>query len=156
MATTSGGGTFGARVVLDPVKLAEVLRGPNGPVTRHLIVLGEKVKVKAKEECPVYEPPDSYTASHRARRPGTLRDSIVKRVVQGPTGVTVLVGSDDPVSLWVHEGTEPHIIAASRKPRLVFFWKRVDAVVSFKFVNHPGTQPNRFLIRALDVIRGLI
>jgi hypothetical protein len=155
MATTSAAGTFGARVVLNPVKLAEVLRGPNGPVTRHLIVLGEKVKIKAIQECPVYVPPDPYTAAHRQRRPGTLRDSIVKRVVEGPLGVTILVGSDDPVSLWVHEGTVAHTITARLKPLLVFFSKRANGVIRVKSVNHPGTQPNRFLIRALEVIRGL-
>lgn len=80
------GGTFGTYVIIDPRKLAEVLRGPHGPVTRYLIDVGEKVKQEAIQECPVYDPPDAYSAAHRERRPGTLRDSIVKRVTTSSTG----------------------------------------------------------------------
>jgi hypothetical protein len=137
--------------------MAELLRGPNGPVTRRLIEDAELVKVRAKEECPVYAPPDAYTAANRKRRPGTLRDSIVKRIVQSGTGVTALVGSDDPVSLWVHEGTVPHTITARNKPMLVFYWPNGPdgaRVYRMRSVSHPGSPPNRFLIRALAVLRG--
>lgn len=154
MPRSSSPGTFGSYVVIDPRKLAELLRGPNGPVIRYLIDVGEKVKQEAIQECPVFDPPDAYTQANRERRPGTLRDSIVKRVVSSAEhGVTILVGSDDPVSLWVHEGTVPHVIAARRAPMLVFYWKRLGRVVRFLAVNHPGTKPNRFLIRALTTVR---
>lgn len=154
MASTSSAGTFGVRVVMNPTKLAELLRGPGGPVVRRLIEDAELVKIKAKEECPVFVPPDAYTASHRQRPPGQLRNSIVKRIVTSPSGPSALVGSDDPVSLWVHEGTVPHTITARRAPMLVFFSKRYDRLIRIKSVQHPGTKPNRFLIRALAVLRG--
>lgn len=157
MASSSG--TFGSYVVIDGKKMAELLRGPQGPVVRRLLEDAELVKIAAKEECPVYVPPDAYSAENRARTPGTLRDSIVKRITSAPGGgITALVGSDDPVSLWVHEGTQPHTISARLKPRLVFFWPNGPdgaRVYSFKSVQHPGTQPNRFLTRALArVMRG--
>lgn len=148
------GGSFGGRVVIDPVKLAELMRSPQGPVVRMLMEDGEKVKREAQRLVGVYDPPDAYSAANRKRRPGTLRDSIVKRLVADPvTGVAVLVGSEDPIALWHHEGTHPHVIAARRKPMLVFFWRKVGRVVSFRQVNHPGTRPNRFLLNALRVIR---
>lgn len=153
MAMPQLGGTFGSYVVIDPVKLAEVLRGPNGPVVRDLIEAGELVKREAQRLVGVYRPPDAYSAAHRKRRPGTLRDSIVKRVVDVDGGPGVLVGSEDPIALWHHEGTVPHIIRARRAPLLVFFWPRVGRVVAFPRVNHPGTQPNRFLTNALAVLR---
>jgi len=156
VASTSG--TFGVRVVMDPKGLADLLRGPNGPVYRRLIQDGELVKQRAKQECPVFTSPDPYTMSHRDRAPGTLKNSIVKRVVVDTDGgPAVLVGSEDKVALWVHEGTVPHPIVARKAPRLVFYWPkgpRGAGVYSFLRVNHPGTQPNRFLIRALTVLRG--
>jgi hypothetical protein len=144
----------GYRVIVDPQKLAEILRSPNGPVMRSMIESGELVKQEARRLVGVYQP-DAYSAANRKRRPGTLRDSIVKRVLVGPGGQPeVHVGSDDKIALWHHEGTVPHTIRPRSKPLLVFFWPRVGHVVSFKSVNHPGTQPNRFLTKALAVLRG--
>lgn len=145
----------GYRIAIDPQKLAEILRSPNGPVMRRMIEDGELVKREARRLVGVYQPPDAYSAANRRRRPGTLRDSITKRVVAGPGGQPVVeVGSDDKIALLHHEGTVPHTIRPRNKPLLVFYWRRVGAVVAFKAVNHPGTQPNRFLTKALAVLRG--
>lgn len=142
------------RVVVDPAKLAEVLRSPQGPVMRRMIQDGELVKREAQRLVGVYRPPDAYSAANRRRRPGTLRDSITKRVVATGRGPVVEVGSDDKIALLHHEGTVPHVIRARRRPYLVFFWRRVGSVVRMRQVNHPGTQPNRFLTNALRVLRG--
>lgn len=146
-------GTFGTYVTIDPRKLADYMRSTNGPVMREMLEKGEKVKREAQRLVGVYQPPDAYSAANRQRRPGTLRDSIVKRIADVNGDPAVIVGSDDPIALWHHEGTQPHTIAARRKPRLVFYWPRVGHVVSFRRVNHPGTQPNRFLTNALRVLR---
>jgi len=144
----------GYRIAIDPQKVAELLRSPNGPVMRRMIEDGEAVKREAQRLVGVYRPPDAYSAATRRRRPGTLRDSITKRVVAGPGGRPVVeVGSDDKIALMHHEGTVPHTIRPRNKPLLVFFWRRVGHVVSFRSVNHPGTQPNRFLTNALRVLR---
>lgn len=148
-------GTFGTYVNIDPVKLAEFMRSPNGPVIRDLIERGERVKIEAQRLVGVYEPPDDYSASHRERRPGTLRDSIVKRVADVDGQPAVIVGSDDSIALWHHEGTQPHTITPKRASALVFFWPKVGHVVRLLSVNHPGTKPNRFLTNALNVLRGL-
>lgn len=133
------------RVVMDPAKLAEVLRGPNGPVMRRLIEDGEFVKDRARSYVRVHQP---VPQERRKRRSGTLRDSIVKRI-RGE-GV-VEVGSEDPIALIEHEGTEPHTITGN--PLLVFWWGKVGRVVAFPKVNHPGTTGSKYLTRALADLR---
>lgn len=153
-------GSFGEYVVIDPQKLADYMRSSNGPTVRFLLERGEKVKDEAKRLVGVYQPPDAFSLRNRKRRPGTLRDSIVKRIVDIDGLPAVIVGSEDPIALFHHEGTRPHPIMAVRAPgkHLVFFWKKVGHVVAFgpppRGVNHPGTKPNRFLVNALRVVGG--
>jgi hypothetical protein len=144
-------------VIMDPAALAKLLRSPQGPVMRSAIRAGEEVKREAKKQVGVYRPPDAYSAANRARRPGQLRDSIVKRVVSTSKGPAMQVVAEDEIALWHHEGTRPHTIRARRKPFLVFFWPKAGKVVSFKQVSHPGTKPNRFLTEPLRRVlrRGL-
>ncbi len=130
---------------MDPAKLAEVLRGPNGPVMRRLIQDGEFVKDRAKGYVRVHKP---VPGEQRKRRPGTLRDSIVKRV--RPEGY-VEVGSEDKIARIEEEGSYAHQIVGN--PRLVFFWPKVGTVVSFPKVNHPGTTGSHYLSRALNDLR---
>lgn len=154
MAAPSLSGTFAGKVVIDNVELDHLLGGPNGPLIQALQVAGSIVKAGAQERVGVYRPPDAYSAGHRKRRPGTLRDSIVTRLVRGgPEGVEVLVGSEDPIALLHHEGTPAHVIRARQKPMLVFYWPKVGQVVAFRQVNHPGTQPNRYLTDALSDLK---
>lgn len=142
-------GTFGDIVVWDAAKLAEVLRSENGPVLRHVLELAERVKTRAKEKVGVHKPDPWGRPLDRA--PGTLMDSIVKRVVVRGSGDPVVeVGSDDRIALWHHEGTQPHMIAARNAPKLIF-WSG-GSVVFAKVVSHPGTEPNRFLTEALDEV----
>lgn len=166
---------FTGGLVLDGAKLAELLRGPNGPAVRYLLEAGEIVKAGARRRVGVYSPPDAYAAQHRGRRPGTLRDSIVKRVVAtGPAGAAVEVGSNDPIALIHHEGTTAHTIRPRQvpltkagtprkrvrpgdvKPFLSFYWSAVGHVVRVRQVRHPGTRPNRYLVDALGDLRGRI
>lgn len=137
---------------MDPVKLAEVLRGSDGPVVRRLIEDGELVKAEAKRLVGVSKP-DPVPRRGPKRRPGTLRDSIVKRVVMSGGKPAVQVGSEDPIALYHHEGTRPHVIVPRTAPRLVFYSARAGRVIYAKRVNHPGTRPNRFLTNALRVLR---
>lgn len=145
-------GTFGTYTIINPTQLQSLLTGPNGPVVRDLLRRANRVKTEAQKLVGVYVPPPAGPA--RARRPGTLRDSIVVRLARGgPFGVSALVGSDDPIALWHHEGTVPHVIRPRNRRWLVFYWRRVGRVVFAKRVNHPGTQPNRFLVKALAAAR---
>lgn len=159
----------GGKLVLDPIAVNNLLHGADGPVVRELFVVGELVRQEAKRLVGVSTPPPSgvfpsrkrdssgkflkKSTSSSTRKPGALRDSIVKRLVDSPSGPVMQIGSDDPVALWHHEGTQPHIIRAKNAPKLVFYWARVGKVVAFVQVHHPGTKPNRFLVNALAVLR---
>lgn len=133
--------TFSGKVILDPVAVAKYLRGPQGPVLRRFLEDAQEIKRLARIQVGVHEP---TPGERRKRAPGTLRDSLVVRIVAG-VRPTVIVGSDDPIAKLHHEGTDPHIIRARRAPMLVFFWKKVGRVVAFKQVRHPGTRPNHYL-----------
>lgn len=135
---------------VDPAALARYLGSESEGLFRYLVIQGERVKEEAKRRVGVYEPPPAGPS--RSRRPGTLRDSIVKRVVRVGASFVIEVGSDDEIALWHHEGTQPHVILPVRAPRLVFWWDRVGHVVYVRKVNHPGTEPNRFLTDALAVL----
>lgn len=135
--------------VANPAAVAELMRSPAGPVVRHMIVRGEKVKVEAIRIAPV-------GSSYSAIGPmpvGNLRNHIVKRVAQDGSGVVILVGVENvPYAIWVHEGANPHPIYPRNAARLVFFSARAGRVIFMPPgmpVMHPGNAPNRFLIRAL-------
>lgn len=146
MPTSQGG----AYVVMDPAKLAEFMRSPSGPVFRYLLEQGERVKLEAQRLVGVHQP--NAQDAPRARRPGTLRDSIVKRIGDFGGQPAVLVIAEDKIALWHHEGTQPHPITARNAPALVFYWPKIGRIMVTRSVNHPGTQPNRFLVNALRVI----
>lgn len=152
------GGTFGGSKIIDPVALARYLRDPRtGPLFRLLVEDGEIVKRGAQRRVGVWQPDpgDPFAARREARRRGgTLRDSIVKRIVLIDALPACLVGSEDPIALLHHEGTSPHAIIARRKPLLVFWSAKHAKVVRTRSVFHPGTKPNRFLVNALDDLRG--
>lgn len=75
---------------------------------------------------------------------GNLRQSIRSRMI-GKTRGEIEVGAK--YGIFVHEGTRPHIIRATRKKVLA---NRRSGAVFGKTVRHPGTKPNRFLDRAID------
>lgn len=136
-------------VIFDPVALAALLRGPDGPVYRDMLRRANLVKREAQRLAPVGT---VQPGSRSQRRPGTLRDSIVVRVRDDGGQPVAQVGTEDPVGFYQHEGTTPHVITGN--PRLVFYWPKVGRVVAFPRVNHPGNRPNRFLLDALDILRG--
>lgn len=134
----------GARVAIDPVKLANYLRSPDGPVLRDLIKRGDRVKDRARQLVGV--------------KTGNLRDHIVKTVVYFPGGAGggtypgVQVGfSGVPYGIFHHEGTVPHVIVPKRATVLAF--QSGGRMVFAKRVQHPGTRANRFLINALPAAR---
>jgi len=139
-------------VQLDPAALQALLESESGPVARDLMVRGERVKTKAKQLVGVSKP--DPVPRKKPHRPGTLRDRIVKRMSIKSGKLVVEVGADVPYAFFHHEGTVAHIIRAKNSPYLVFYWSRVDRVVAFKSVNHPGTKANKFLTNALPAAKG--
>lgn len=140
--------TFAGRVVVDPVALAALLRGPRGPIYRRLVEDGAAVRLVARRNVGVSKL--DPVPRKVLRRPGTLRDSIVSRVVQFPSGIGCAVGSYTvPYALMHHEGTPPHDITPKGNGFLIFHWPKAGGVVYLKRVRHPGTKPNRYLADAL-------
>lgn len=149
------GGIFGGKVTIDPAKMAELLRGPKGPVYRALLVDGNKVLVQARILCPRSAAGPAIPNQFRrgkARQPGDLARSQVMRVSTYNGEPAVFVGTQDPIGVFVHEGVPPHRIVPRNAKKLVFYWPRAGRVVFLKGVNHPGNRPNRWLLRSLSVL----
>jgi hypothetical protein len=81
---------------MDGAAMAEMLRGPNGPVARDLIRRGDRVIEAAR---------------HQIGHDGPLAKSIVKRFTSSPLGLGLLIiagiGLDPGYAYWVHEGNGP-------------------------------------------------
>lgn len=75
---------------------------------------------------------------------GNLRQNIKSRMVSRLIGE---VASLAPYSVFVHEGTSPHVIVPVNKRVLANV--RTGQIFG-KRVNHPGTKANPFLYRALE------
>lgn len=137
-----------AKLVTIQVDEIEGLKGRMGAsravilnaVQKELAAYGRLLVEEAKKEAPV--------------KTGTLRNSIRYSIRQGGTKymtleVTAGNSSRKPVVVkTVLFGSKPHVIKPKRAKALAFMWK--GRKVYAKRVNHPGTNPNNFLERALS------
>ncbi|MGW1501186.1 hypothetical protein ACWCQW_21845 [Streptomyces mirabilis] len=122
-------------VRLDPGWLARLLRLRGGIVERRLAERTRRVADIA-----------------RAQAPGSMGDYIDWHIEEGRRGLQGVITCDHPATLFVLEGTRPHIIRPRRAKGVLRF--EVDGQVVFaKVVRHPGTRPNNFLARALRMGR---
>jgi hypothetical protein len=122
----------------DPVALANLLRGPNGPVARRALEDATLVKREAQR----LVGKDTHALEH----------SIVTRVTVEGQRVVAYVGSEKPYALFHHEGTRAHPIEPVKAKVLRFTVG--GAVVFAARVQHPGTRRNPYLVDALRVLRG--
>lgn len=133
-------------LVLDGKAMAAIMHSPSGMLARHLITRAELFKQAARSQAPHVT--------------GCLEGSIVKRVEHTSEGIAIRMVSDTSpcspdhksYSLYVHEGTRPHVIEGN--PTLAFHWDHgPDGAGTYFFskVNHPGTKPNRFFTDNLPI-----
>lgn len=135
-----------ARAVIRAEALAAYLRSPDGDVGRMMISLAERVKQLAVRQVGYDERKPSGQEGGRH-----LKDTIVKRVIDTPAGIVVLVGSADPIALLHHEGTRPHEIRPKREGGVLAF--EIEGQVVFAaVVHHPGTKPNHYLTDPLETV----
>jgi len=80
---------------------------------------------------------------------GKLFGSIYPRMSKHRNELEGRVVTTAKHALFVHEGTDPHVIVPRRAPRLRFFWHKVGHVVYLQKVNHPGTRAQPFLAENL-------
>lgn len=121
-------------VRVDPGRLARLLRLRGGIVERRLRDRTSRVADIA-----------------RSLAPGSMPDYIDWHIEEGPRGLQGVITCDHPATLYVLNGTRPHIIRPRRAKALRF---EVDGrIVYAQVVRHPGTRPNDFLGRALRLGR---
>jgi hypothetical protein len=123
--------------------------------------LGEQWVQIAREEAPV------GSGKKDTRRPVQFRDSITFEQFSDSKIVGFRGVSQQPLSKYITEGTSPHTIQAVKANALHFFWQKqglLETVVpkgrtkhgmkgdilfiGKGYVDHPGTKPNPFTVRA--------
>ncbi|MET9462415.1 hypothetical protein ABZY05_46710 [Streptomyces canus] len=83
--------------------------------------------------------------------PGSMGDYVDWHIEEGPRGLQGVITCDHPATIFVLNGTRPHIIRPRRARALRF---EVDGrVVYSAIVRQPGTRANNFLGRALRLSR---
>lgn len=118
---------------IDRQELASQLAGPRGILTRQVARLERRIVTNAAQRAPV----DT----------GNLRRMIAADpIVQTGFNVTGSVTSRANYSVFVHNGTDPHIIRP-RNARALRFTSG-GQVVFARYVNHPGTRARPFLWNA--------
>jgi hypothetical protein len=133
------------KLIIDGAKVAELLRGPAGPIWKHLDRRADAFVPKAQADAPI--------------RTGCLRSGIHKRAIEEvPNGLSIRIVSltttcsPDRIeyAFWMHEGTEPHVITP-KKPGGVLAFKVDGKTVFARKVNHPGTRAYKYLSRNLYI-----
>jgi hypothetical protein len=121
-------------VQIDASRIARRLLLPGGIVDRDLRKRAEKVAARARQTAP-----------------GGMRNHISVDLVGSGRQRRARVIVDHPAAVFVAHGTPPHVIRPRRARALRF--TASGRVVFATRVNHPGTRPNPFLLRALEAAR---
>lgn len=116
---------------LDRSRVARLLRLPGGLVDRSLRRRVERV-LRAAETL----------------APGSMGRGIRTRIDYRTDGVVGVITSTHPATVYVVNGTRPHMIFPRRRGGVLRFTIG-GRVVYARFVSHPGTRPNGFMIEAL-------
>jgi hypothetical protein len=112
-------------------RIASLLRLPGGLVDRNLRRRVQRVQSAAQRLAP-----------------GSMGNGITSRFDYRADGPVGIVTSTHPASIYVVNGTRPHIIRPRRRGGVLRFTIG-GRVVYARYVNHPGTRPNDFLLEAL-------
>lgn len=83
---------------------------------------------------------------------GNLKRSIKWEVETAGYHVRGTSGSELPYAIYVHEGTDPHVIKGRGGRDLHFFWRKRAVWFHGPKVNHPGQQDQPFLTVPLLLI----
>lgn len=119
-----------------------------------------KIQVAQKAACPVAKvyPVSGATVAGGRRhagdfplRPSGKMRSSIRRVTEPVTG-DILIGPTDPAARYVIDGTEPHVIRSSGPWPLR---NRATGQVFGPVVHHPGTTANNFVLKGLEIVKGV-
>jgi hypothetical protein len=125
-----------------------VFRSPNGTVGRWVTKKTGQVAAHAIAIAPKPGVGRGYATGALAK------DIKPERTVMGRSGPESRVISGSDHSVFVHEGTNPHIIEVNQPSKFMSFRKRTGQVIYTKLVAHPGTPANKFLLNALKFVFG--
>lgn len=118
---------------LDQGRIARLLRLPGGRVDRELRRRLDRVQAAAE-----------------LGAPGSMGRGIRSSVRYTPSGPVGTVTSTHPATIFVVNGTRPHVIWPKiNRPRPHLRFTVGGRVVYARVVFHPGTKANDFLLRAL-------
>jgi hypothetical protein len=120
-------------IVLDGVAVRRLFRGKGSPTTNDLERRGRLVMARAKQLAP-----------------GSMKRKITSVTITNGTDSDVVdIQCSHPATLYVTQGTRPHLIFPHPRPhgRLRFMSK--GKYVYARVVRHPGNRPNDFMTRAL-------
>lgn len=116
----------------------------------------ENVLREAQQLAPTSDGSRSFTDGvPGSRAGGRLRDSLKIGSTKQRGKTVIRIFSDaknsrgQPYANIVVKGSHGHVISARTRPVLAFQWINSNTFVISPEVNHPGTQPNNFLLRAL-------
>jgi len=139
--------------VIDPIAFREEFQTWEGTLGRYMTAKTEEVRVAAVAEAPgPGKPPRNRTGFNYGT--GRLESSIKvdHGFHHGATGQRELEGTvkaTAPHALMVHGGTRAHVIRPRTPGGILRFRVHTGGVVFARSVNHPGTLPNDYMVRAL-------
>lgn len=113
------------KIIWDGARMQQLLHSPDGMLGRYMIGRAEVVRLAAQRQ---------------SANNGSIPRGIVKRFNEDGGNIGVTIISQNPHSIFVHEGTVPHDIPNA------FGWGPTFGIggrFSGKF--HPGNKANRFL-----------
>lgn len=128
------------KVTIDEAAMHQLLYSAGGPIGKHMT----KVTLKVHGVAKIIAPVDS----------GQLRNDISWKIEATPRGPVGRVYNRVKHALYVHEGTRAHVIRPTRAKLLAFKPRGSGRTVFAKVVHHPGTRANRYLRRAVEMVKG--
>lgn len=95
-------------------------------------------------------------AHHRfITRTGEAERSIERSGIRHiPGGIEGEVGTTRRITIYLHQGTRPHVIVPRNK--LALRWVSGGKFVFSQRVHHPGTRPDEFIFQAAEQLRPAI
>jgi hypothetical protein len=119
---------------LDGVAVRRLFRGKGSPTTNDLERRGRLILARA-----------------RATAPGTMKNKITSVTITSGTDSDVVdIQCSHPATLFVTQGTRPHLIYPHPRPHgRLRFRARGGKYVYARVVHHPGNRANNFMERAL-------
>jgi hypothetical protein len=121
-------------IKLDGVAVRRLFRGRGSPTTNDLERRGRLIMTRARQLAP-----------------GSMKRKITSvTITNGTDSDQVEIQCSHPATMYVTQGTRPHLIFPKRpNGRLRFRPKGGRKYVYARVVHHPGNRPNDFMTRAL-------